>query len=221
MFRKGKMLKRKPTGGEFDFRDPRLNTTITWPYKEWVVDGNVRCRYGVDDPNSGDYVQKETHMTGYMCEKWIDLRGEYADRTLADKNMTILRYADILLMRAEALIELNQNLPEAVSLINQIRTRVNMPVIGMTSQSVLRERLRHERRIETAFEGLRYFDIIRWRIADKVKKGKVYGARLKAVNENMDHKYVEERFWNDKMYLFPIPQEAMDNNGNLVQNPDW
>ena len=58
--------------GEFDFRDPRLNTTITWPYKEWIVDGNVRCRYGVDDPNSGDYVQKETHMTGYMCEKWID-----------------------------------------------------------------------------------------------------------------------------------------------------
>lgn len=100
------------------------------------------------------------------------MRGEYADRTLADKNMTILRYADILLMRAEALIELNQNLPEAVSLINQIRTRVNMPVIGMASQSVLRERLRHERRIETAFEGLRYFDIIRWRIADKVKKGK-------------------------------------------------
>ena len=112
-------------------------------------------------------------------------------------------------------------MPEAVSLINQIRTRVNMPVIGMASQSVLRERLRPERRIETAFEGLRYFDIIRWRIADKVKKGKVYGARLKAVNENMDHKYVEERFWNDKMYLFPIPQEAMDNNGNLVQNPDW
>jgi hypothetical protein len=86
---------------------------------------------------------------------------------------------------------------------------------------VLREKLRHERRVETAFEGLRYFDIIRWRIADKVKKGKVYGARMKAVNENMDHKYVEERFWEDKMYLFPVPQEAMDNNGNLVQNPDW
>ena len=149
------------------------------------------------------------------------MRGEYADRTLADKNMTILRYADVLLMRAEALIELSQNLPEAVSLINQIRARVGMPNIDVASQSVLREKLRHERRIETAFEGLRYFDIIRWRIADKVKSGKVYGARLRAVNEAMDHKFVEERFWNDKMYLFPIPQEAMDNNGNLVQNPDW
>ncbi len=125
------------------------------------MDGAVRCYYGVDDPNTADYVQKETHMTGYMCQKWVDMRGEYADRTRADKNMTILRYGDVLLMRAEALIELNQNLPEAVSLINQIRARVNMPAIEVASQAVLREKLRHERRVETAFEGLRYFDIIR------------------------------------------------------------
>ena len=58
-------------------------------------------------------------------------------------------------------------------------------------------------------------------IAGEVKSGNVYGARLKAVNENMDHKFVEERFWDDKMYLFPVPQEAMDNNGNLVQNEGW
>lgn len=207
--------------GEFDFRDPRLDATIVWPFKEWVVDGAVRCYYGVDDPNTSDYVQKETHMTGYMCQKWVDMRGEYADRTRADKNMTILRYGDVLLMRAEALIELNQNLPEAVAVINQIRARVNMPAIGVASQSALREKLRHERRIETAFEGLRYFDIIRWHIGDQVRKGKVYGARMKAVNQNMDHKYVEERFWDDKMYLFPIPQEARDNNENLSQNTGW
>ncbi|WP_373227542.1 RagB/SusD family nutrient uptake outer membrane protein [Parabacteroides merdae] len=207
--------------GEFDFRDPRLDATIVWPFKQWVVDGTVRCYYGVDDPNTADYVQKETHMTGYMCQKWVDMRGEYADRTRADKNMTILRYGDVLLMRAEALIELNRDLSEAVSWINQIRARVNMPAIEMASQSVLREKLRHERRVETAFEGLRYFDIIRWHIGDKVRKGKVYGARLKAVSENMDHKYMEERFWEDKMYLFPVPQEAIDNNENLIQNTGW
>ncbi|WP_301703903.1 RagB/SusD family nutrient uptake outer membrane protein [uncultured Parabacteroides sp.] len=207
--------------GEYDFRDPRLDASIVWPFKEWVVDGAVRCYYGVDDPNTADYVQKETHMTGYMCQKWVDMRGEYADRTRADKNMTILRYGDVLLMRAEALIELNQNLPEAVSLINQIRARVNMPAIEVASQAVLREKLRHERRVETAFEGLRYFDIIRWQIGDKVRKGKVYGARMKAISENMDHKYMEERFWDDKMYLFPVPQEAIDNNENLTQNTGW
>lgn len=207
--------------GEYDFRDPRLAATIMWPYWEWKVDGKVLSHYGVDDPNSKDYVKKETFMTGYLITKWVDLQGEYADRTRAEKNMTILRYGDVLLMRAEALIEANQNLGEAVSLINQIRQRVGMPIIAMASQAALREKLRHERRIETAFEGLRYYDIIRWRIGDKVKAGKVYGARLKAVSETMENKFVEERFWNDKMYLFPVPQEAMDNNSNLVQNKDW
>lgn len=64
-------------------------------------------------------------------------------------------------------------------------------------------------------------DIIRWKIGDKVRKGKVYGARMKAISENMDNKYVEERFWDDKMYLLPIPQEAIDNNPNLEQSEPW
>ena len=207
--------------GEYDFRDPRLAATIMWPYWEWKVGGKVLSLYGVDDPNSKDYVKKETHMTGYLVTKWVDLQGENADRTRSEKNMPILRYADVLLMRAEALIESGQDLGEAVTLINQIRQRAGMPNIEMASQSVLREKLRHERRIETAFEGLRYYDLIRWRIADKMKSGKVYGARLKAISETMENKFVEERFWNDKMYLFPVPQEAIDNNSNLVQNKDW
>ena len=196
--------------GEYDVRDPRLAATIMWPYWEWKVDGNVLSRYGVDDPDSKDYVKKETHMTGFLVTKWVDLQGEYADRTRGAKNMTILRYADILLMRAEALIESGQDLGEALRLINQIRQRAGMPEIAMASQSALREKLRHERRIETAFEGLRYYDIIRWQIADEVKSGKVYGARLKAISETMDN-----------MYLVPVPQEAIDNNSNLVQNKDW
>ena len=45
---------------------------------------------------------------------------------------------------------------------------------------------------------------------------------MKAISEDMDHKYVEERFWDDKMYLFPVPQEAVDNNPNLLpQNKGW
>lgn len=142
--------------GEYDFRDPRLGATIMWPFWEWKVGGKVQSRYGVDDPNSPDYVKQETFMTGYLITKWVDLEGAYDDRTRGGKNLTILRYADVLLMRAEALIELDQNLDEAVSLINQVRFRVNMPGIKLGLQNELREKLRHERRIETAFEGLRY-----------------------------------------------------------------
>ena len=68
-----------------------------WPYWEWKVGGNVLSRYGVDDPDSKDYVKKENsydrlsgHEVGGFC------RGEYADRTRGQKNLTILRYGDVL-----------------------------------------------------------------------------------------------------------------------------
>ncbi|MDL2281855.1 RagB/SusD family nutrient uptake outer membrane protein [Parabacteroides sp. OttesenSCG-928-G06] len=208
--------------GEYQFRDPRLGATIMYPFWEWKVDGEVRSRYGVDDPGSKDYIKTETHMSGFLLTKWVDLEGEYVDRTRAHKNMTILRYADVLLMKAEALIEKNQELSEAANLINLIRKRAGMPEnVKPASQEELRTALRHERRIELAFEGLRYFDIIRWRIAEKVKPGKALGARLKAMSENMDNKFMEDRFWDNKMYLFPVPQNAIDLNPNLTQNPGW
>ncbi len=208
--------------GEYQFRDPRLGATIMYPFWEWKVNGEVTSRYGVDDPNSKDYVKTETHMSGYLLTKWVDLLGENPDRTRSYKNMTILRYADVLLMKAEALIEKNQEPDEAVKLINTIRQRAGMPAnITVKSQDELRNILRHERRIEFAFEGLRYYDIIRWRIGDKVKSGKAMGARLKAISETMENKFMEDRFWDDKMYLFPVPQNAIDLNPNLSQNTGW
>lgn len=208
--------------GEYQFRDPRLGATIMWPFWEWKKNGEVVSVYGVDDPNSKDYLKAEPHQSGFLVTKWVDLEGENPDRTRAEKNMTIIRYADVLLMKAEALIEKNQDLEVAIALINKIRTRAGMPAnVSLSSQNQLRETLRHERRVETALEGLRYYDIIRWRIGDEVKKGKALGARLKAISETMENKFMENRYWEDKMYLFPIPQNAIDLNPNLVQNPSW
>lgn len=208
--------------GEYDFRDPRLQATIMNPFWEWKVGGVVQSVYGVDDPTSKDAIQKETYASGFLITKWVDLNGTYPERTQAQKNLTIIRYADVLLMRAEALIEKNQNLSEAANLLNSIRTRAGMPAnIVVSTQAGLREKLRNERRIELAFEGLRYYDIIRWRIAGQVKNGKVYGARLKAVNASMDNKFMEDRYWNDNMYLLPVPQNAIDLNPNLVQNSGY
>lgn len=208
--------------GEYQFRDPRLAATIIFPFWEWKVNGVVQSVYGVDDPKSKDYLKSGTHQSGFLLTKWVDLEGENVDRTRAHKNMTIIRYADVLLMKAEALIEKSQDLPTAAQLINDIRVRAGMPGnIATTSQNDLRMALRHERRIELAFEGLRYYDIIRWRIAETVKPGKAMGARLKAVSDNMDNKFMEDRFWDNKMYLFPVPQSARDVNPNLTQNDGW
>lgn len=219
---KRKAVESEKKRGEYQFRDPRLGSTIIYPFWEWKVGGVVQSVFGVDDPTSKDYAKKETHMSGYILTKWVDLEGTNPDRTRGHKNLTILRYADVLLMRAEALIEKNQDLGEAVSFLNLIRTRAGIPAnIAIASQAELRAKMRHERRVELAFEGLRYYDMIRWRIGDQVRKGNAYGARLKAVNENMDNKLMEKRFWDDKMYLFPIPQAARDLNPNLTQNTGW
>ena len=164
---------------------------------------------------------KEPHSTGFLVTKWVDLEGEEVDATRSHKNMTIIRYADILLMRAEALIEKDENLDEAVKLINEIRDRGGMPGIEMASQNVLREKLRHERRVEFAFEGLRYYDIVRWRICDKVKNGNVYGFAKMTDSGKRENIFLEKRVWKDHMYLWPIPQAAIDLNENLEQNPEW
>lgn len=208
--------------GEYEFRDPRLKSTIVTPGWEWKTKGEVTAVYGVDDPNSKDHISKEPNSTGFLVTKWVDLNGIEAENVLGDKNLTILRYADILLMRAEALIEKNTDLQEAVSILNEIRSRARMPQnIVVASQSVLREKLRHERRIETAIEGLRYYDIVRWRICDKVKSGDMYGFAKTTESGERVNIFMEKRVWKDHMYLWPIPQDARDLNENLTQNQGW
>lgn len=208
--------------GEYEYRDPRLKSTIITPGWEWKSNGVVTAVYGIEDPNSKDYILQEANSTGFLVTKWVDLDGEESDDVRGDKNLTIIRYADLLLMRAEALIELNRDLQEAVDILNEIRDRARMPRnVKLTSQSELRDKLRHERRIELAMEGLRYYDIIRWRICDKVKNGDVYGFAKMTESGKRENIFMEKRVWKDHMYLWPIPQDARDLNKNLTQNPGW
>src|SRR5690606_12567581 len=94
-----------------------------------------------------------------------------------DNDHVVIRYSDVLLIYAEAKIELNQIDKSVIDAINMVRSRAygvniedisNYPAIQLSSQSELRKRVRNERRVEFAYEGLRYYDLIRWRIADKV-----------------------------------------------------
>ena len=137
-----------------------------------------------------------------------------------------MRYAEILLTYAEAKIELNELDASVYDAINEIRQRpdVNMPVITTgKSQDELREIVRHERLVELAFEGLRFFDIRRWRIAEDVMPGKVYGMTYEETIGNL--KTVEvlawENFFSERNYLWPVPQAERELNPGLGQNPNW
>lgn len=209
--------------GEYEFRDPRLKQTVITPGWEWIQNGTVAFVFDPDNEDGPDALVDKPWSTGYSLTKWVDLNGENADRTKSYKNITLIRYADVLLMRAEALIESGGDLNEAADLIDLVRERAGMPGITRTGDvEDMRQKLRHERRIELAFEGLRYYDIVRWRICGEVRSGDQYGAAL--INKETGKReniFKETRVWSDYMYLWPIPQDARDLNPSLSQNEGW
>ncbi|MBK0382260.1 RagB/SusD family nutrient uptake outer membrane protein [Pedobacter sp. SD-b] len=123
----------------------------------------------------------------------------------APTNVPVLRYADVLLMRAEALNEISYPNLEALSILNQIRTRagllVSKTLLDYPTQESLRVAIAKERRVELAFEGHRWFDLLRTGKAISTLQGKY------PIN-------------NDRL-LFPIPQNQIDKNPNLKQNPGY
>ena len=112
-------------------------------------------------------------------------------------------------MYAEAQNEIAGPDETVYNAMNAIRDRVDLPGLPQgLSKEEMRERIRHERRIELAFEGLRYIDLKRWHIAGEVLNSVTDG--------NLPY------HWEDKFYHWPIPQDEIDkNHGTLVQNPDY
>ncbi|MGZ5254783.1 MAG: RagB/SusD family nutrient uptake outer membrane protein, partial [Flavitalea sp.] len=124
-------------------------------------------------------------------------------------NFTPMRFADVLLMAAEAANELGgaENVADAVKWVNMVRARARgtsttvLPDVAFTTKEALREIIKKERRAELAMEGDRFFDLVRWGDAAAV---------LGSLGYQNKHRY------------FPIPQAAIDFGGGiLVQNPEW
>ncbi|MBD2702926.1 RagB/SusD family nutrient uptake outer membrane protein [Spirosoma sp. BT702] len=126
----------------------------------------------------------------------------------ADDNWYVLRYADVLLMYAEALNETAKT-AEALPYLNQIRKRVGLADKAVTSQADMRLAIEQERRIELAFEGHRWFDLVRTSRALPVLQAKATAIGIKtALSENL--------------LVFPIPQSQIDiNPGKIKQNPGY
>ena len=145
----------------------------------------------------------------------MDDLSDYADMWDTGMNGIVIRYAEILLMYAESKIESNQIDDSVYQVLNQIRKRAGMPEIDRSvysGQTKMRELLRRERRVELALEGVRWFDICRWRIGEEVMPGDVYGCRLGTVDQETgalsltnESIFVETRIFNpDKNYLLSL-----------------
>lgn len=123
----------------------------------------------------------------------------------SNDNFPIIRYADVLLSYAEALNEMGfESDGEAVHYLNQIRERAGLPELSVNSKEEFREAILHERRVEFAFEGHRWFDLIRM------------GKAVEIIKENKGININEDKF------VLPIPQEQIDINPEKIkQNPGY
>ncbi|MFK8297419.1 RagB/SusD family nutrient uptake outer membrane protein [Capnocytophaga cynodegmi] len=160
--------------------------------------------------NGVEYKSGNPSHTNIGLAKFLDPTAQvpYDYGTQSQQDWIIMRYADVMLMKAEVENELG-NVSIAKDYVDKIRVRSSMPILPSgLSQSDMRTRIRHERRVELAFEGLHYFDLKRWRVAKTT---------LNAIKDGMlDYKF------EDKNYLWPLPQSEIDRNkGILVQNPNY
>jgi hypothetical protein len=145
-------------------------------------------------------------VTGYNLRKFLVPKSISPDYDTNPADWVVLRYADVLLMEAEALVELNR-LDEALVPLNKVRSRAGLASIstGLT-QAQLREKVRKERRMELAFEGQTWFDIIRY---DNGQYAQAFFNSIGKTNFTTKH------------LLLPIPQKEIDSNPNLTQNAGY
>ncbi|SMC38018.1 RagB/SusD family nutrient uptake outer membrane protein [Pedobacter africanus] len=185
----------------YEPNDPRRKMTIFEAGDPWAYNP-------AGFKQLGSTAEGQIPYTGMAIKKWVNLSINNASgATLSDQHMIKIRYADFLLMYAEAMFESGQGADSrALKALNDVRARpgVNMP----PKLALTREIIRNERRVELAFEGLRYNDLIRWKIAAQVIPQIPYN------NAGAKRKF--------KSYLFPIPLGQMDIMRNVwTQNPDF
>jgi len=143
-------------------------------------------------------------LTGYNVRKFL-VSKDICDWQSNSSNFVVYRFADVLLMKAEALNELGSTVL-AQTPLNIVRTRAGLPNITTTDKETMKEAIIHERRMEFAFEGQRWFDLIR------IDNGDYAVKFLKSIGKTNVTK--------DRL-LYPIPQDEIDANPNMKQNPGY
>ncbi len=230
----------------FKDRDPRLEVCVLHDGEE-MYGVTIKTAPLKSSSSTGVAQHNDATATGYYDQKWLDPSID-PQSTGWDmgKDWHVIRYAEVLLTYAEAKNEITALDASAFEAVNQIRRRVGMPDLQNTdatkptycgTQDALRQRIRNEWRVEFAMEGSkRKWDIRRWGIAKDVLNAPFLGMKYKMVDdpnapEGDNGKkcilYQGENIkltgskYEDHNYLFPIPQEEIDLNPALTQNPGY
>ena len=213
-------------------RDPRLDYTI-------IHDSTFRPVFGANQPSpvllytntavnppvaaSGDAVFKGT-PTGYYIYKMVDRDVINNSLSNSARCLPLIRYAEILLNYAEAKNEFSGPDATVYAAVESIRRRAGLrpyTLPGGLTQEQMREVIRLERRLELAFEGHRFFDVRRWKIADQTDSKVMHGMEVRRNGTSKSHHLFDVRKHNftPAMYLWPIPLSEIAKSPELLQNP--
>jgi len=208
-------------------REPRFYVGITYNNSYWLYqEGSTTIITNMEfNGNSGrSQSTSDVSPTGYIVRKDVVLNEG------TSRGALLLRLGQVFLDYAEALNESDPGNADILVYLNQIRKRAGVAEYGAgegmlpapASQDAMRDAIRAERRVELAFESVRYFDTRRWKIAKTTNNGPVYGMNMFGNGtEFYQRTLIENRIFTDKDYLFPIPNTQILINPNLVQNPGW
>lgn len=212
----------------YNLRDPRLNATVVVNNSNW----NNRTIQSYVGGTDGPGVERAS-KTGYYLKKFLSNPLDLTNNQTTVHAWILFRYGEILLNYAEAMNEAYG--PDnaatfgltARQAINQLRSRpgVAMPPVIAAGQLEMQEKIRNERRVELAYEEHRFWDVRRWKIAESTLGAPLLGIQIvKNTDGSFGYttKEVEKRVFDQKMYLYPIPQiEINKSNGVIKQNPGW
>ncbi|RVU02988.1 RagB/SusD family nutrient uptake outer membrane protein [Mucilaginibacter limnophilus] len=232
-------------------RDPRFYASVFFQYDVWRFDATRRpvrlAWFGSGNGVTDGWATGKpgTNPWGYNVRKFLSPNYDRnANSGTGTRNFPIFRLAEIYLNYAEAMNEYLDAPDQSVyQYVNLVRGRVSMPSLPIlpddNTKAGMRKRIQNERRVELAFESHRFWDVRRWLIAKTVDNGPALGlnarpsaAELQATGlpESSEEAGVavfyktvtlQDRKFEDKHYLMPIPQPEIDKDPNLVQNYGW
>jgi hypothetical protein len=210
-------------------REPRFYNTVFFAGRKWHVSNKVTYFHtGTPNDRTGQFTPN-----GYLLYKRYNKTVHITNPGVASKfrPSIIFRLAEFYLLYAEALNEVNPGSPDVLKYVNSVRERAGLPRLEMLNpsiagnQSLQREAIRRESRIELATEGQRYFDVRRWMIAEAPEgrqAGDFFGMNMAGdATTFYQRTRFQTRVFERKQYLYPMPFEEMQKSKNLVQNPGW
>ena len=202
-------------------RDPRLAATVLYHGSLWN-NRTIDVVAGHADNMTGN---ANATPTGYYMRKYIPetiLASNHGGT--AYRLWTIIRYAEILLNYAEALNEVEGPTQQVCDLLDQVRHRAGITGnvadrSDLKTKEAMRNFIHKERTVEFAFEEHRPWDVRRWNCAKEALSRPIYGINV-AANGTITRKVAQQRVFEDRMYLYPIP-EAEVWKANIENNPGW